>query len=266
MSGCGSLAPGCGWSAPTLAPGPARTLPTMDDDVAQDLREWFEGLALVTETGGPQPVVGRVGACSRTDGRREATTSAPAAASSPSQSQPNLPSRILMSTALDPQHQARGILVGEINTEYLWGLDGLPALTELCVFGFSRVSCCFVRQARRRRSESRHPILLALGRASLSGSTTRAPIWRGYWSIFLKPRFFTPSWTVVLSQSSADVLAPLGNFRRTFLHRHPHVSVGRVVLEPGPDPAEFGAARKAAGRHPAHREAGFREPSNRDER
>ena len=32
----------------------------MDDDVAQELREWCEGLVLVTEAGGPQSVVGRV--------------------------------------------------------------------------------------------------------------------------------------------------------------------------------------------------------------
>jgi HAMP domain-containing protein len=37
-----------------------------------------------------------------------------------------------------------------------------------------------------------------------------------YRSVFLKPRFFTPAWTVVLSEARADVLAPMANFKRTF--------------------------------------------------
>ena len=191
------------------------TLPTMDDDVAQDLREWFEGLALVTETGGPQPVVGRVAhALELTDAEKQHLNSGSSVVSS--QSQPNLPSRILMSTALDPQHPARGILVGEINTEYLWGLDGLPALTELCVLDQSRL-VLFCSPGTPASFREQAPNTAGPGSGQFEWEHDESTYLASYWSIFLKPRFFTPSWTVVLSQSSADVLAPLGNFRRTFL-------------------------------------------------
>jgi putative nucleotidyltransferase with HDIG domain len=38
----------------------------------------------------------------------------------------------------------------------------------------------------------------------------------GYWSLFLKARYYTPKWTVVLSESKAAVLAPIATFKRTF--------------------------------------------------
>ena len=37
-----------------------------------------------------------------------------------------------------------------------------------------------------------------------------------YWSIFLQGTFFTPKWTVVLSESKSDVLAPAANFKKVF--------------------------------------------------
>ena len=37
-----------------------------------------------------------------------------------------------------------------------------------------------------------------------------------YWSIPLQAIFFTPKWTVVLSESKSDVLAPMANFKKIF--------------------------------------------------
>ncbi|MDA2924403.1 hypothetical protein MYX65_07055 [Acidobacteria bacterium AH-259-L09] len=33
----------------------------------------------------------------------------------------------------------------------------------------------------------------------------------GYWSMFLKPNFLAPDWIVVMSESKANVLAPLAS-------------------------------------------------------
>ncbi|MEK7204340.1 MAG: HD domain-containing phosphohydrolase, partial [candidate division NC10 bacterium] len=37
-----------------------------------------------------------------------------------------------------------------------------------------------------------------------------------YWSLFLRPRFHIPKWTVVLSESKAAVLAPVDEFKKIF--------------------------------------------------
>lgn len=38
----------------------------------------------------------------------------------------------------------------------------------------------------------------------------------GYWSVFLKSMYYMPQWTAVLSESKADALAPMVDFKRTF--------------------------------------------------
>jgi putative nucleotidyltransferase with HDIG domain len=38
----------------------------------------------------------------------------------------------------------------------------------------------------------------------------------GYWSIFLQPKFLTPKWTVVLSESKSYALSPMAHFTRVF--------------------------------------------------
>jgi putative nucleotidyltransferase with HDIG domain len=124
--------------------------------------------------------------------------------------------RIFMSCALDPQDPMRGILLGEINGTYLWNADIVPPQTELCVLDETqRVLTCT-------------PGIPPRSQASMTRKITTAP--RGqfewgyggkeflasYWSIPMKYTYFTPGWTVVLSESKADVLAPLAEFKATF--------------------------------------------------
>ncbi len=37
-----------------------------------------------------------------------------------------------------------------------------------------------------------------------------------YWDVFLKPRFYTSHWTIVLSTPAANALAPMRQFKRIF--------------------------------------------------
>ncbi len=131
----------------------------------------------------------------------------------------DVPLRMFMTMALDPQHPTQGTLLGEVNTTYLWGIgdeNALPPNTEICVVDHSIIFL----------------VCSLPGRVSLPEQVMRAMThsasgqfeWRhdereflaSYWTIPLQFRFFVPKWTVVLGESKADVLAPMANFKRIF--------------------------------------------------
>ncbi len=136
-----------------------------------------------------------------------------------SEHHPGLSSRILMSTAIDPEHPKRGILLGEIDTTYLWGETielPLPPMTELCLLDesnhvlFSSVpgQVSFPDQ-----------VVLKMTRSSMGMFEwvhEKNEYMASYRSIFLQPVFFTRQWTVVLSESKSDVLTPMANFKKIF--------------------------------------------------
>ena len=124
-----------------------------------------------------------------------------------------------MSRALDPQRPEKGILVGEVNAPYLWGTGyehTLPTTTEMCVLdtGYRVLFCAEKKLA---------PLLKQFG-AGMGSAASGQLEWHDgeteylarYWSIPLKFGFFTPKWTVVLTESKANMLAPIANFKQTF--------------------------------------------------
>ncbi len=196
--------------------GSGATTPTMAEGFAQDLRERFKGLALVTEAGRHEPLFGRIPSPPKlTAAEKQYLGSGKTVVSN--QSGPDLLSRIFMSRTLDPQHPIRGILLGEINPGYLWGVDSLPALIELCVLDKSnRALFCSPETAASFREQAAHKMTrTSLGQFEWKHGNKE--YLASYWSIFLKPQFFTSKWTVVLSESRADVLAPIANFKKKFL-------------------------------------------------
>jgi len=126
---------------------------------------------------------------------------------------------VWMMTFLSPQNPETGILAGEIETVYLWGIghkNALPPLVELVI------------------SDSAKNVLISsilnpggllnqsFGRSAISISK---PIeWESdgqtflvkSWPLFLKPVFFTGEWTITLVQSKEDIFAPVNEFQRTF--------------------------------------------------
>ena len=128
-----------------------------------------------------------------------------------------LPARIFISRAVDPADPRRGILIGEINTTYLWGIGddgGLPPMTELCVLDHAdTVLFCSLHEPAAFRDQLARA---RTGAGQFEWSHQEHEYLAGSWSIPLRFAFLTPKWTVVLSESKADVLAPMGNFRTTF--------------------------------------------------
>lgn len=136
-----------------------------------------------------------------------------------SQHHPGSPSRIFLRRALDPSRPGRGILVGEANPTYLWGLGDettLPPTTDLYVLDESNTLLA---------SSLSDPVSFPVHvMDELDRSASGQFDWTdgereylaGYWSLPLQFTFLVPKWTVVLSESKADALAPMEKFRKTF--------------------------------------------------
>ncbi len=125
--------------------------------------------------------------------------------------------RLFLAVALERGRPGSGMLVGEINTSYLWSLaenTHLPA-TDLYVTDADGGILYATSSA---------PPFIPRVQAGLHSSSVGHFEWHrrnrddlvDYWSVFLSPQYQTPSWTVIVSQSTDDALRPLHLFGRTF--------------------------------------------------
>ncbi len=131
-----------------------------------------------------------------------------------------LPPRIYLANRVDLEDESRGLVVGEISPSFLWGVpyaSGLNTETALTILDDSSQVLYHSQSA---------SVALPQGVArQLSGSPSGTFEWESrtgphvasYWSIFLKPSFGKTKWTIVLSESKADVVAPIAAFKSTFL-------------------------------------------------
>jgi len=111
------------------------------------------------------------------------------------------------------------LLFCELSPEYLWGGEGfLSPVTELMVLDQSH-SLLFSSFS---EYLPLHEMKSAMGRnpSAATGSFTwtygNDSYLASYWTIFMLPRFHA-NWLLVQSQSSAEILAPIINFRKFFL-------------------------------------------------
>jgi HD-GYP domain-containing protein (c-di-GMP phosphodiesterase class II)/HAMP domain-containing protein len=127
--------------------------------------------------------------------------------------------QIIMLKMMDKNNPNAGYLAGEINPGYLWGIDqgnSLPMATDVCVL-----------------DESKHVIFSSLSQSdpflnkdnfkdknSISGQFQfvyeNEKRLASYRKIFLNHRYLADVWTIVLSESKADVLAPMSHFKTIF--------------------------------------------------
>jgi putative nucleotidyltransferase with HDIG domain len=204
--------------AANLATAPGAPIPPPAEELGEGLKQRFKALAVVTDAGRTVSLFGRLQAPPEpTPAEKQHIISGKTLVSS--QHRPDLPPGIFLSRAVDPPHLKRGILLGEVDTTHLWGIGSentLPTTAELCVLDQSnRVLFCslqvpasFPRQVAR----------------TLSSAAPSQFAWRhegqeylaSAWPVFLQFAFFVPKWTVVLSESTADVLAPMANFKKSF--------------------------------------------------
>jgi putative nucleotidyltransferase with HDIG domain len=214
-----------------LKAGTGETIQARSELLGDDLKGRFRGLAVVTDPGRVVPLVGRLQAPPEPTAAEQRHLSAGKTLVW-SQPHPDSPSRIFLRRALDPSRPGRGILVGEVNRTYLWGLGDettLPPTTDLYVL--DRSNTLLVSSV---PGPVRFPAHVM---DELERSASGQFEWKegereylaGYWSLPLQFIFLVPKWTVVLSESKADVLAPMEDFRKAF-YVVIFLSLGGVLL------------------------------------
>ncbi|MFH2064435.1 MAG: HD domain-containing phosphohydrolase [Pseudomonadota bacterium] len=128
--------------------------------------------------------------------------------------------RLFMVRLIDPDIPGNGKLVGEINTPYLWGIghvNTLPPFVELTVMDHARnplISSITVPEdfIKKIKYQARESSSFQLEWES-SGTTYLSTAW----SIFLKPGFHIPEWTVIMTQSKKEIFAPVADVQNSFL-------------------------------------------------
>ena len=196
----------------------AQTL-ELDADITElgnSLSERFDSLQVVTDDGLERTLMGEpFHRASLTAGERTFLDDGGALVSSVAEvgAEPQVDMSIRLDSAVTPSRR----LVGMITPAYLWGADGLPTVVAFTVrdaSGSVIASSTPVTDSLRER----------LG-VQLSDATSGALEWSGgsveylagFWTLFLKPRFHNPGWTIVLSEPLDLVQGPIASFRRSFV-------------------------------------------------
>jgi putative nucleotidyltransferase with HDIG domain len=195
------------------------TLQTPAEGVSELLKERFKGLTIIADKGENILLFGHIQNIPKlTLEQKQHIRSGRAYVSS--EHFPDSRADIFMSMAVDPRNPRRGILLGKIAPAYLWGSTNelpLPPKIELCILDqlnnvlFSSLPgpVSFPEQVILQMSRS------ALGQFEwVHGEKEYLASYR---SIFRQSPLFIPKWTVVLSESKSDVLAPAANFKKIFL-------------------------------------------------
>lgn len=131
-----------------------------------------------------------------------------------------LPSRIFFVLSLGQQKSEAKTLIAEINNDYLWGigsLNTLPLMTELCILDQSKnvlfsslpLPSSFQKQiaTASNNSHAHH----------FKWKNENAKYFAYSWDIFLKSRFYSPMWTIIISRPEFDIHAPIADFKKLFL-------------------------------------------------
>jgi PAS domain S-box-containing protein len=178
----------------------------------------FKAVVMVTENGGQTPLTGVM------DHTPEITAKEMQHIQSGKtailcQNDPELPTRIFMTMLADHKNPQEGILVGEINADYLWGIsekdETLPT-AELCVLDQS--NRLLVSTLDRPMGLMKKMVFPTKGTFSpkFSWKYENEEYLATSWKLFLKPRYLIPEWTIVLSQIKVELLSHLNHFAIIF--------------------------------------------------
>ncbi len=132
---------------------------------------------------------------------------------------PDLPSQLFMAMALDSKDHRRGILIGQLNPAYLWMTsveNPLLPSTELCILDQSNHILFSSLPGPISFPEEVTLKMAQTPKGQFEWVNGRKEYLASYRSFSLQTTLLTPKWTVVLSESKSDLLAPASNFKRIF--------------------------------------------------
>jgi HD-GYP domain-containing protein (c-di-GMP phosphodiesterase class II)/HAMP domain-containing protein len=124
---------------------------------------------------------------------------------------------IYLVKALDPLQPSGAFFFAEISPDYLWGGEGfLSPLTELFVLDQSGNVLFSSFPEYVPFEELKNNLREKPSTPSFTWTYGNDSYLASYWHLFMLHQFHA-NWTVVQSQSTVDILAPIGNFKQIFL-------------------------------------------------
>jgi putative nucleotidyltransferase with HDIG domain len=132
---------------------------------------------------------------------------------------PGFLTQVMMVEMIDKKDPNAGYLIGEINPDYLWGMNqgnSLPPATEVCILdGSENIFYSSLSSGIQFLQKDGAQI-----KNNVSGQFQfvhdNEKHLASFRKIFLNYRFLADPWIVVLSQSKSDVLAPMLHFKTSF--------------------------------------------------
>jgi PAS domain S-box-containing protein len=128
--------------------------------------------------------------------------------------------RVFMVRGVSNKELKQKAIIAEINSEFLWALgdaNPLPFKTEFCVLDENNNILISTIPFLDPKLEQ----LLNTLAGSIYGQYDSDAFGKEHivtgWTLFLKPRFLTKGWKIILFQSNAQIRQPVYEFRRTFL-------------------------------------------------
>jgi putative nucleotidyltransferase with HDIG domain len=189
---------------------------TKDLDI--DLTQYFKGLVLINNNGTAKPVFGRIKKIPALSQLEERHLQSGKTVIS-TMHLPDYSSHIFMSMASNHREPRKQFLLGEINPSYFWGMGNenpwMPA-AELCILDHSNNILFSTLPPPLSFPKEVMQAMDSHVSGQFEWEHDNSPYISGYWSLFLKARYCTPKWTVVLSESKEDVLAPTATFKKVF--------------------------------------------------
>jgi diguanylate cyclase (GGDEF)-like protein len=186
------------------------------ESFGERLQKRFTNISLVTDSDQPTPILGGLQKPPELTKAEYAYIASGKSVLSIEHRDAGAP-RVFLTTALDSKNPGRGLVVGEVDSVYLWDISDTLTLTmEFCVLDSQfRVLFCS------------HPvpdIVTKAAKLEQSHSALHELPWRkdeddylvNFWSIFLKAAFLVPEWTVVVGESKSQALQALTTFKEIF--------------------------------------------------
>ncbi|UCD25761.1 MAG: HD domain-containing protein [Gemmatimonadota bacterium] len=128
--------------------------------------------------------------------------------------------RVLLSRAIDPARPARGTVWAEVDPEYVFAgreAAALPPEMEMCVFDeLQRQLWCSI-PVQSIVLEGINQTGAAQDRGTFEWSAGGDDYLATYRTVFLSAEYAAPNWKLALSESQAQVLAPMTTFRSWFV-------------------------------------------------
>lgn len=121
---------------------------------------------------------------------------------------------VVMMKMVEQDHPESGVILAEVNSNYLWSADRLPPDIDLCVFGRGR-DILYSSNSDKTSAATIPPQHGASGFFQWrSQGTVYDAVYR---DLFLRAEFHAETWTLILSQNHQQALAPMERFQDTLI-------------------------------------------------